>query len=198
MERHAVNDDPTALIHGYLDGELTADQRRQLIVWLGDDASHVDHFVAECRLHSELFDTQGVGSAVQLPNQPGNHQSAIDNQQSSIPPIILDLSTTVDRSPLANLFSPNGFVFPYVVSALIVGISLLIGWTWTIHYDHQVVRDVPRQAPGAGAPETPLVGRVTGAVDCRWADPTAEVCEHGGVPLGGKYAPAFRVPGDHL
>ena len=95
MEKHAVNDDLTTLIHAYLDGELTADQQRELIVWLEEDTGHVDRFVAECRLHSELCDAQGVGSAVELPYQPSDQQSTIDNQQSPIPPIILDLSTTV-------------------------------------------------------------------------------------------------------
>ena len=45
-------------------------------------------------------------------------------------------------------------------------------------------------ARGAGAAEAtvPLVGRITGMVDCQWADPATEACERDSVPLGRKYA----------
>ena len=59
MEKRAMNDDAAALIHAYLDGELTDRQRRELGDWLRQGPDNVDRFVAECRLHSELFDATG-------------------------------------------------------------------------------------------------------------------------------------------
>jgi len=102
-------------------------------------------------------------------------------------PIILDLSPA-RHSPLFTLHSPLGsFLFSYLAGAMLLGIGLLIGWTWKIHYDRQFARDVPRQTPRADVPETPMVGRVTGAADCLWADSATEAFEHDGVPLGREY-----------
>ena len=53
-----MNPDPISLVHGYLDGELTAAQRSALAEWLDSDQGNVDRFVAECRVHSELCDKQ--------------------------------------------------------------------------------------------------------------------------------------------
>ena len=126
-----------------------------------------------------------AGSAVEPPNQV-DQQSAISNQQS-IAPIILDLSPPL-HSPLLTLHSPLGsFLFSYVAGAMLLGLGLLIGWTWKIHYDHQLAGDVSRQVPIGDLPAAPLVGRVTGAVDCQWADSNTEAFEHDGVRLGREY-----------
>ncbi len=165
--------------------------------------------MAECRLHSELCDAQGVGSAVELPYQPSDQQSTIDNQQSPIPPIILDLSPTVHRSPLANLFAPSGFLFPYVASALIVGIGLLIGWTCRVSLLQQLApgdaeqvaieqdgtSPIGRNGPESAAHELdlsplsqPSVGRISGLVNCRWPDRGTETFDGAAIRLGSKYA----------
>ena len=43
-----------------------------------------------------------------------------------IPPIVLDLSPAVHPSLAATLFTPGGFLFSYAMSALLVGIGLVI------------------------------------------------------------------------
>ena len=128
---------------------------------------------------------EGAGFAV-----PGldseDQQSAIKDQQYPAPPIILDLSTTVDRSPLVNLFSPSGFLFPYAASALIVGIGLLIGWTCKVSLRQSVAPDRLEQVAIAVPSEQPSVGRITGLVACRWADPATKVVDGDCVALGRK------------
>ena len=126
-----------------------------------------------------------VGSAVELPNQldTEDQQSAIDNQQSTIPPIILDLSPTL-HSPV------GGFLFSYALGAVLLGIGLLIGLSWRISRDcqPQVASDRASQPPAGVEAKAPLVGRITGMVDCQWADPTAEVFDGDSVLLGREYA----------
>ena len=76
------------------------------------------------------------------------------------------------HSPLFTLHSPVGsFLFSYSVGAVLLGIGLLIGWTWRIHYDQKLVQNPPRHSPVSGKSEAEpqFVGRITGLVDCRWA-----------------------------
>jgi hypothetical protein len=110
------------------------------------------------------------------------------NQPSFVPPIILDQSPA-RHSPLFTLQSSvGGFLFSYTMAALILGLVLLVGWTWKIHYDRQIVRDAPRRVPTADVSESSLVGRITGTADCRWADSTANASQHDSVSLGREYA----------
>ena len=79
-------------------------------------------------------------------------------------------------------------MFSYTTAAVILVLALLVGWTWKIHYDRQLAEHSPPHAPGADLPETPLVGRITGAVGCQWADRATEAFQHdNGVPLGREY-----------
>ena len=138
-----------------------------------------------CRYYLNYLSLHG---ALLLANQ--NPQPEIPNPSRHVPPIILDLSPTF-RSPLMSLHSPvGGFVFSYLVGALLLGIGLLIGWTWRIHYDQQVVQNAPPQSPvfGESKAERESVGRITGLVDCRRADGSTETFDRAHVPLGSRYA----------
>jgi hypothetical protein len=173
MERHAVNDDPTTLIHGYLDGELTDRQQRALGDWLEEDRRNVDRFVAECRLHSELCDTHGQvahGGASGFPPLELGCLSAINGESdtvlppsaprpslSSVPPVVLDLSPAF-HSPLFTLHFPvGGFLFSYATASLILGVALLAGWSWTISRGQQIVHEVILQSPVKYAVESAKV-----------------------------------------
>ena len=90
---------------------------------------------------------------------------------SLVPPIVLDLSPPL-HSPLFTLHSPIGsFLFSYLVGALLLGVGLLIGWTWRISHDYQprVAQSAASQSPEDARAEAPSVGRISGIVDCRWA-----------------------------
>ena len=105
-----------------------------------------------------------------------NPQSAIDNPQFCVPPIILDVSPA-EHPPLFTLHSPVGaFLFSYLIGALLLGIGLLLGLTWRISHDQQVVHNTAPQAPTVRKPasETPLVARITGTADCVWTTWTVD------------------------
>jgi hypothetical protein len=108
------------------------------------------------------------------------------------PPIVVDVSP-VRQAPLFTLQSPVGsFVFSYLAGAVLLGIGLLIGWTWRVYDDRNVVQNPPRHLDGdrspSPVPAPPSVGRITGLADCRWADPATGTFSHSPVPLGRKYA----------
>ena len=136
------------------------------------------------------------GESASADKQP----SAIGDRQFSIFPIVLD-SPLAAQPPLFTLQSPvGGFLFSYAASALILGLALLIGWAWTVAYDQRVAHVVQRQKTPlpAPVPEAPLVGYITGMVDCQWADPADEVSNRDAVSLGRKLALTFGILGNHL
>ena len=114
-----------------------------------------------------------------------NRRFAITGQQSPRSSLTCPRLST---SPLFTLHSPVGsFLFSYTMAAVILGLALLAGWTWKISRDQQVVQDARRQVPESVAPEMQFVGRITGAVDCRWTDPATKAFDRDAVPLGRKY-----------
>ena len=188
-----------------LEGALgPADRRRLEEMLLADPAAleyYSDYVDVHCLLHWQHVQAESGEQVVDggEGSETANQQSTISNQQSIVPPIILDLSPA-PHTPFFNLNSPvGGFLFSYTTAAVILVLALLVGWTWKIHYDRQLAEHSPPHAPGADLPETPLVGRITGAVGCQWADRAAEAFERDdGVPFGSRIRLAFRVPGDHL
>ena len=176
-----------------LEGALgPADRRRLEEMLLADPAAleyYSDYVDVHCLLHWQHAQAESGEQVVDSGqgSETANQQSTIHNPQSFVPPIILDLSPA-PHTPFFNLNSPvGGFLFSYTTAALMLGLALLVGWTWKIHYDRQLAEHSPPQGPGAEQPETPLVGRITGAVDCQWADPATEAFERDGVPLGRQY-----------
>jgi hypothetical protein len=121
----------------------------------------------------------------------GGRQEAGDSVPNPTPPIlpiILDLSPAIRRPLSAQLFSPGGVLFSYAMSGLIVGIVLLIGLTWRISDNQRPVVRNTTAPPIDREPEMRKVGRVTGMVDCRWADPKTGTFDRAAVSLGRKYA----------
>ena len=89
--------------------------------------------------------------------------------------------------------SVGSFLFSNLMAAVILGIGLLIGWTWrSSHYDQRSRRKTLRgkrplppeaqRGDAAGRPRSPALA------DCRWTDPATEAFERDPVPLGRKYA----------
>ena len=197
---------PADCLGRYCDGTLSAEETAALERQLRDDPQALESFVLYMEIHSQIAWNVRARSDEESGRQeaPDRRESgrwaaggqseiapspvAFPSQPSSIPPIVLDLSPSL-HSPLFTLQSPLGsFLFSYTAAALILGLAFLIGWAWKIHYDRLVVQDMPRHASGTAPPETPLVGRITGAVDCVWTDPGMAAFDRDGVPLGGRYA----------
>ncbi len=108
------------------------------------------------------------------------------------PFVVTDLAAS-GRSSLG-LFAPGGILFSYAVAAVFVVFGLLAGWLRQIpHADitvasGRVAVSMPSPAPSSTEQDGVFVGRITGLVDCRWADPKTEAYDSAYVPLGRKYA----------
>jgi hypothetical protein len=105
-------------------------------------------------------------------------------------------SIVVQHSPgLPALVSPSvspyaSFAISYSLAAIIVGIGLLIGWACQVSISQPVARNDGRSLTPPYRPDRQMVfvGRVTGMVDCHWADRKTETIPYAHVPLGRKYA----------
>ncbi len=100
-------------------------------------------------------------------------------------PIIIDTSSPLG-APRFNLHSFVGSpLFSYTAATVIMGVAVLILWTWKVSLREEVA-DSPRPAALALiAREAEPVGRITGMADCRWA---AAVPHGKTIPLGGTFA----------
>jgi hypothetical protein len=75
--------DENRLIHDYLAGEATDDDRRRLEAWMKQDASHVDLFVREAALHRALHEA----CREMVPMSSDAHEDSTPPTSPSPPPI---------------------------------------------------------------------------------------------------------------
>jgi hypothetical protein len=97
------------------------------------------------------------------------------------------LSTTL---PGAVGWFSSGWPVAYLVATVIFGLGLLIGSLVHVSEPVQVARQLPSVTEQQSLPElkTEIVGRMTGMVDCKWADPaTTPVGDGDTVVLGHKF-----------
>ncbi len=179
------------------DGGFTESDRLRINELLQAGAPQRQYFITYMDVHSRLAweggretrnGGEGLGtsvpSEVELP-----HQTDAVGPEPLIPPIIIDTSMPGPAPLLSTLFAPGGFLFSYGVSAVLLGIALLITWELPVSTHQEVVEAGPRPAAGNVEPPPEIVGRITGVADCRWSDPrTAPPCNTVPVFLGGKYA----------
>jgi hypothetical protein len=104
-----------------------------------------------------------------------------------IPPIILDLSSTLPRTP--GLFAPGGWLFSYAAATVITGVVILGTWAHKVSVSRDYQFAGPSSPPAVPEPTPEYVGRIIGMADCQWADPrTIPPSGAAAVPVGGKYA----------
>ena len=90
-----------------------------------------------------------------------------------IPPIVLDLSSTLPRTP--GLFAPGGWLFSYAAATVITGMAILGAWVYKVSLGGGM-----GVSPGPVATDQPraIVARQTGEGACRPDH------GHGRLPLG--------------
>ncbi len=96
----------------------------------------------------------------------------------------------------AGYLSGHEFLMSYLVATVVFAIVTLVSCYLPAPYQSAVRREADGLVRAESAPasktliprqETVLVGRITGAADCRWADPKLAP-DGAAVPMGGKYA----------
>jgi hypothetical protein len=158
------------------DGQLDDPDLARLDKLVAGDATarrlYLDYIDLCVSLHWAREQGQGIGS-----------QSAVGEEpESTAPPIILDLSPPPERSFAARLFTPGEALFSYTLSAVILGVALLIGWAWRVSYRQDAATDQAQAVP-----QPPSVGRITDLVDCRWDGPGNGTFARAPITLGRTY-----------
>jgi hypothetical protein len=110
----------------------------------------------------------------------------------TIPPIVIQPVPT----HLPSAFSLNaplgGMLFSYAVSALLVCLGMLIGWTWKVSASAPLDVFTPVHMASAEklSPKMTIVGQITGMIGCKFSDDRDILPppgNHAHVPLGRKY-----------
>ena len=108
----------------------------------------------------------------------------------ALPNVVEAPSLPAVPTPLfTNLLSPGGYLFSYAVAVFVVGVGLLIGWAYQVPHSQEAATTGPHLAAATASAEreAAFVGRITGLIGCRWADPTSEPSNGAQVSLGRKY-----------
>jgi hypothetical protein len=163
MSGSAIHPDMDRLLARLLEGELQPTERRQLTDILQDDAAsrllYRKYLIVDALLRWEnappILKTQQTSESAPCP-------------APSVPPIIIQAPGS------SSLFSfpsfVGGILFSYLVAALVMGAGLLVTSVWKPSDNASIARrslapDANDVRPPA---ELPIVGRITGMVDCRW------------------------------
>jgi hypothetical protein len=179
------------LVGQLCNGALTAADVARLDHLLATSDAALQCYVEYLDMEAELLCQAATGICETV--AASRNLNATSPPPSSAPvssPIVLDLSPAFHVPPLS-LHSPVGnFVFSYVVGAVLLGIGLLIGWTWRSHYNQQFIQNAPQHFPMGDKSEVEpqFVGRITGLADCRWDASSFEAFDRDDVPLGRKYS----------
>ena len=191
------HDDLRDLLWSMEDGSVTIGGLARIDELVRSDEKLLHHYVEYMRLVSDLrfgLANDGVGNVmarlfdvVQSP-EAVLRQPTFDHQQLSHLPIILDLSPAVGASRWSFQSPLVSGVFSYFVAALIMVCGLLAGWALKVSSHPEIVERSGQRTPAiVEVEQSPLVGRITSMVDCRWADPNRKVSDRDYVPLGQSY-----------
>ena len=108
----------------------------------------------------------------------------ITGKEAARVPLFPFLSTALHAT--VNYFSP-GWPLAYLVGTVIVAIGLLIGSLIPVSQPVQVAAHSALPSRLIPEPEEELVGRITGMVDCKWADPSKAPVGYDFVSLGRQF-----------
>ena len=154
------HDELYVLLDDLCDGALSEESAARLDALLREDPEARRQYLFYLQVHADLGLMAGKGSAVRSSRsqcwcgmlsaelQPPLHprqsfiihriSSEAPSPESLIPPIIIDTSPPAPAPLFSTLFAPGGWAFSYGVSAVIVGIAMLIGWAWRVSHDYQL------------------------------------------------------------
>lgn len=163
-------------------------------ILLADQQSRND-YLDYCWMHVALESQLRVRAAAQKAHQqisaelgvpvPSDINAATDASSSPMP---LNFFSTTLHTTLG--YFSEGIPLAYLLATVLFGAGLLIGSRIYVSGPERLARDI---SPVTGDeathdPQMPFVGRITGMVDCQWADAQTAVFNGTHVSLGRKYA----------
>lgn len=157
-------------------------------------------YLEYCQMHIALgFELRAQHAAQKLCRQIDFGAVATGSQPTSCLAVPLpSVAPTSSPSPafvsttLRTAFGyfSEGMPLAYLLATVIFGVGLLIGSRIYVSGPDQVARDLSPATNGRTTCDSqmPFVGRITGMVDCHWADKSATAVNGAYVSLGRKYA----------
>jgi hypothetical protein len=183
----------------------TADELRELLAALREDVitdAQAERLTALLRDNAEARRTYIRYMAIAAYFRGGTTGAGLADQRGTaatdgeLPVVAASLPLGADgfsRFPPA-LAPWSGFALSYAAAAVIVGIGLLVGWACQVSAPQIERREFVGKSARPAAPpllveaEKTFVGRITGMVDCRWADPHNAPVGFDRIPAGRKCA----------
>ena len=185
-----------SLLAAAVDGRLTESDRAKLGQMLEESDNARDFYVEQVMLHAVLRWVHASPLGIQTASDAGeidlcgmlNPDQWMDAGQgttSDFPlgrtaapataPAFPPLLTTSPSSQFGLSAPMGGFVFSYVLAAMIVGVGMLVGWAWQVSNlpAPSIAKDHPQPLPTSPVidQEPVFVGRITAMADCKWPNP---------------------------
>lgn len=201
-------DDPQPLLNAYLDHELTDEQHRALTAWLAEDPGHVDRFVLECYLHSQLQDIfteeRIAAEAMALCNElgPADFAPPVPCTPASVcasetpPPVAEAEEPRLPPIPVLGSFGDvlrsvaQIGVFSYLLCAamLLLGcFAVELAWEWTQGGPRETAGNAPSAILAAEERVLTGVGHISGMVNCQWAEGSERPGFYDRIAIGQKF-----------
>jgi hypothetical protein len=175
----------------YLDGLAAPGDDAALAEQLLADADRRAQFVMVCRHAGMLRET----FSTQRDERIDERRTMTEDLPVQHSPFIIHPSATI-HYPLSTI---HYALFSYTMATLIVGVGMLIGWWWKVSEPLPIARQsncLPSPAGRGAGGDGQVVGRITGMVDCRWAEKgTVPFCPPGGLSPFPPKGSGFRGQG---
>jgi hypothetical protein len=195
-----------------VEGALAADDRRRLETLLLADDALLDYYQDYLDVHCLLHWQHGLENSGQWPVASGRrvvsgewrvasvaeYPESTDSRIPESPEINLQISKSPNlqiparHSPLTTL---HYWAISYSVATVLLAVALLGAWSYTITHpdpDSLAIKNSRRVTPSGGTADKTsdftFVGRVSGMVDCQWADDATATYAGAGVALNRRYA----------
>ena len=166
-----------------LESALGLDDRCRLEKILISDDVALAYYENYVELHSLLHWQYGLSETSEFSiQQSAPRLDSITSLPSSTPFSFLSSAVhgTID-------YFSHEILFSFLIGALLTGLLMLIAWLVPVSGPVEIAK-TPSSLPTVVDPKTELVGRITGMVDCKWADPQTETVYDANVRLGRRYA----------
>jgi hypothetical protein len=186
------------LIAALREGALSPEQAARLNGLLADSPSAREvfarHTLFQATLELALETKKGTGP-ICAQHPPGGHQPKVGRGKldrspfSSAPPIIIVQTDPALPSPFSVRSFLDSSLFSYSVATVMMAVALLVAWGWKMTRYSDFVQGSPRQTAPVDrlGPESPMVGRITGLADCRWANARKAAVDGQPVRVGREY-----------
>ena len=167
------------LLNAMCEGELSAAQAHELETIVENDDDACWYYLCHIHLHGTLHWDGGEQQRLSRSPEP------LSVPALATPPTLGFLSTTLHGT--VGYFS-SGWPVAYLAATVIFGLGLLLGSLVHVSQPPQVARQSSPPSQLVIEPKIEVVGRITGMVNCQWADRATEAFPGEHVPLGHKYS----------